>query len=215
VVDLATGLRLLGASDAPVSVRATHADRFVAAEIVAARAPVRMGGPGHLDLIYNAAEAVSAVRVVETGVAYGWSSLALLLSLAHRPGALLVSTDLPHVKREGSEAHVGAVVPTDLRGAWKVISRADREALPEAIRLAAPIDLCHYDSDKSYAGRAWAYPLLWGALRSGGLFLSDDIGDNLGFCHFCDRVGVEPVVFESTAARGKKYVGALRKPILD
>jgi predicted O-methyltransferase YrrM len=212
VVDLPTGLARLGVAGVPISVRALEPDRFEAAEAVSASAPVKMGGAGHLDLLYNAAEAVSAVRVIETGVAYGWSALALLLSLANRPGALLISTDLPHVKRKGSEAYVGAVVPADLRGVWKVIARADREALPEAIRMAAPIDLCHYDSDKSYAGRAWAYPLLWEALRSGGLFISDDVGDNLAFCHFCDRVGVEPVVFESVASKGKKYVGALLKP---
>src|SRR5688500_7698327 len=47
--------------------------------------PVRMGGAGALDLLYALAEYVGATRIVETGVAYGWSSLALLLSLRRRP----------------------------------------------------------------------------------------------------------------------------------
>jgi len=53
----------------------------------AAACPVRMGGPGGLKLLYWLAEHIQATRVVETGVAYGWSSLALLLSLRKRPQA--------------------------------------------------------------------------------------------------------------------------------
>ena len=45
------------------------------------------------------------------------------------------------------------------------------------------IDLCHYDSDKSWWGRAYAF-LLWKALKPGGLFISDDIQDNMFFAEF-------------------------------
>ena len=37
-----------------------------------------MGGPGHVDFIYNAVKLLKAKYVIETGVAYGWSSLAIL-----------------------------------------------------------------------------------------------------------------------------------------
>ena len=47
------------------------------------------------------------------------------------------------------------------------------------------LDLCHYDSDKSYYGRRWAYPKLWEALKTGGIFISDDIQDNWAFKEFC------------------------------
>ena len=43
--------------------------------------PVKMGGAGALELIYEACEFTQAKTVVETGVAYGWSSLAALTSL--------------------------------------------------------------------------------------------------------------------------------------
>jgi hypothetical protein len=73
-------------------------------------------------------------------------------------------------------------------------------------------DLVHYDSAKSYAGRMFAYPLLWDSLRVGGLFVSDDIDDNLGFTHFCKMLRSKPIVVETLQPSGTtKYVGILKK----
>ncbi len=85
----------------------------------------------------------------------------------------------------------------------------DRQALPRAIEAGQPFDLCHYDSDKSVRGRLWTYPLLWEALRPGGVLISDDIGDNLAWRAFCDRVNQPSIVID----RGSKFVGVLVKPI--
>ena len=76
------------------------------------------------------------------------------------------------------------------------------------------IDLCHYDSDKTYVGRMWAYDLLWDALEPGGFFVSDDIGDNDVFRVFAKSVAAEPIVVESERYDANvKYVGVLRKKI--
>lgn len=170
--------------------------------------PVRMGGPGNLDLLYHLTEHWKAEKVIETGVAYGWSSLALLLSLQHRNGAKLVSTDMPYAGA-GNESFVGCVVPERLRAQWTLLANSDRNALPQALELqAGVIDVCHYDSDKSYGGRMWAYPLLWQALRPGGLFISDDIADNLAFREFAAGLKLTPLIAETDG----KYVGLLVKP---
>src|SRR5437016_4129495 len=42
---------------------------------------VRMGGPGDINLLYAAVKLSGAWRIVETGVAYGWSTLAILAAL--------------------------------------------------------------------------------------------------------------------------------------
>lgn len=170
-----------------------------------ARCPVRMGGRANLDLIYHLAEHVQAKRVVETGVAYGWSSLSFLLSLDKRDGACLVSTDMPYLLLRDAARYVGCAVPEELRRKWTLIRLADREALPRALRRLGWIDMCHYDSDKTYEGRMWAYRRLWEALRGGGIFLSDDVSDNLAFRSFCEEVGLRPVVVEAR-------VGVLVKP---
>ena len=71
------------------------------------------------------------------------------------------------------------------------------------------IDIAHYDSDKSYQGREFAYPIIWNALKPGGLFISDDIQDNMAFAHFVEESGLRYGVTET----GGKYVGiALKSP---
>ena len=173
----------------------------------AVRSGVRMGGPGDLDLIHRTIVAAGARRVVETGVAYGWSSLAALAALRHTDGRL-VSVDMPYPKM-GNEAFVGIVVPPEWRDRWTLIREPDRHGIRRALTsFTGAVDLVHYDSDKSYAGRRYGYPLLWRALVPGGVFISDDIQDNFGFRDFAAQVGQTPQITES----GGKYVGLLRKP---
>jgi hypothetical protein len=140
----------------------------------------------------------------------GWSSLALILALRNRPDGRLASTNL-HYAEFGDESFVGCAVPEELREQWALFRGPDQSVLPQAIAAVAPLDLCHYDSDKSYTGRMSAYRLLWTGRRVGGLFLSDDIGDNLAFAHFCRMTRHRPVVVAAPATDGTKYVGALRK----
>jgi hypothetical protein len=186
-------------------------EQLTAAKLVASNCPVKMGGAGNLDLIYHLAEHLQATKIVETGVAYGWSSLAFLLSLKHRHQARLISTDFPYLLPD-SEKYVGCVVPTELRSLWKIISYPDREAIPKALKILPTIDLCHYDSAKSYAARTWAYPQLWKALRTGGILISDDIADNLGFRDFCEAIDQQPIIVKTPDDGSFKYVGLLVKP---
>ena len=181
------------------------------AEKRAKQCPISMGGPGDVDLLYNLAEHVQANNVIETGVAYGWSSLAILLSLGKREGARLISSDMPYAK-VGNEDYVGCVVADELRSHWRLIRLPDRQSLPKAIAELGEIDMCHYDSDKSYRGKKWAYRILWSALRTGGMFVSDDISDDFAFRDFCVDTKRTPLVIRSYADTNvEKYVGILIK----
>ncbi|MDQ3340890.1 MAG: class I SAM-dependent methyltransferase [Myxococcota bacterium] len=209
-VDPQTALtQILGHRPPPV-------DELLREELARARAtlqelPVKMHGAGNLDLIYHLAEYVEATRAIETGVSAGWSSLAFLLSLAKR-GGKLASTDMPYPGSTKEAArYVGAVVPDELRAHWKLIPEPDGTALPKALAGLPEIDICHYDSDKSYDGRMWAYRLLWRALRPGGVMISDDIDDNFGFFHFCGEVQQRAVVVRVDATKGHKYIGIVFK----
>lgn len=198
--------RLTGAPQ-PESVRKRHAHSFATADAKAAAATRhRMGGAGDLDLIYWLCEHTAARRAIETGVAHGWSSMTILLSLAQRDGDL-VSVDMPYPF--GDRREVGAVVPPWLHIHWTLIRLPDAEGVPRALRMMPVIDLCHYDSDKTYEGRMLTYPRLWDALRQGGVFISDDVGDNLAFAEFAERVGAEPTIVEPEGMG--KYVGVLVK----
>lgn len=182
-----------------------YAADFEKGDQIAKNLSVRMGGPGGVSLLYHLAEHLNASCVIETGVAYGWSSLAILLSITKRNG-VLYSTDMPYAKM-GNDDFVGCVVPDVLRPHWKLIREADITGLPKALKKVEHIDLCHYDSDKSYLGRMWAYPLLWNKLKKGGYFISDDIGDNLAFKHFCEKLAIQPAIIKVN----HQYVGVLQK----
>lgn len=167
--------------------------------------PIKMGGPGALELIYYACEFTNAQHVVETGVAYGWSSLAALLSLEKRNGTLY-SSDMPYLAQDGDQ-YVGYVVPENLRKNWKLFRFADKESLPKIFAENQVFDVVHYDSDKSYNGRVWAYNELYKHLKEGGVFISDDIGDNSAYQDFCEKNNIETTIVEYEG----KYIGVFIK----
>jgi predicted O-methyltransferase YrrM len=206
-VDTATALTMLTGKAPSEGLRSSFPDEFRFAEGAANACPVAMGGPANLQFVYQLCEYLSARRVLETGVAYGWSSLAILLSLQKRKDARLVSTDMPYPGRD-NDLYVGCVVPEHLRNQWEIIRSSDRRGLPQAILRVQPLDICHYDSDKSYEGRMWAYPRIWASLREGGILISDDIGDNLAFHDFAQRMALQPIV----AVYENRYCGVLVKP---
>jgi predicted O-methyltransferase YrrM len=168
---------------------------------------VRMGGAGAIDFLFACAMGTRPTNIVETGVAYGWSSLAFLVALDILQSGALYSVDMPYPLRYG-ESWVGVVVPEDLRARWRLIRRPDRYGLVHALQQCpGGIDVAHYDSDKSYFGRKWAYPRLWSALNEDGVFISDDIDDNFCFREFVEAKDANYVVIEHEG----RYVGAVKK----
>jgi predicted O-methyltransferase YrrM len=167
--------------------------------------PIKMGGAGALELIYAACEYTQAKNVLETGVAYGWSSFAALQSLTTRNGHLY-SSDMPYLGQDGDQ-YVGYVVPEDLKKNWRLFRHADRESLPKIFLYQKEFDVVHYDSDKAYEGMFWAYGELYKHLRKGGVFISDDINDNSAFQDFCEKNAIEPTVISFEG----KYIGVFVK----
>lgn len=183
-----------------------HADELAAAELRVRAVGSSVGGAANLGLLHDHVLDLEASRVVETGVAAGWSSLAILLGLEQRD-ARLWSTDLPYPYLSSEQDWVGVAVPEHLRDRWELLRGADRDTLPVALAAAGTIDLAHYDSDKTPAGASWAYGLLWEALRPAGVLLADDVGDHLAFRDFARRVGVTPTIIRD----GRKFQGMLVK----
>ncbi len=167
--------------------------------------PIKMGGPGALELIYYACEFTKAQHVLETGVAYGWSSLAALLSLEKR-GGTLYSSDMPYLAQDG-DRYVGCIVPHHLKNYWKLFRFADKESLPKIFAENLSVDVFHYDSDKSYNGRMWAYEEVYKRLKPGAVFISDDIGDNSAYQDFCENNMIQTTVVEYEG----KYIGLFVK----
>ena len=168
------------------------------------------GGQGNISLNYNLAEALEAKNVLETGVAYGWSTLSILLSLSKRSGSKLLSVDMPFIGVT-NEKDIGCVVPKRLRSQWTLLSYPDREGVPKALKQMGSADFCHYDSDKSYSGKIWAFPKLFKALKPGGILAVDDISDNLAFIDFCEQENLVPIVIKTFDTQVIKHVGLIVK----
>ena len=164
------------------------------------------GGQGHTNLIYTICERLKVENVIETGVAYGWSSGAILRSVSKR-GGQLISIDMPMLKQ--SDYHlIGVAVEPKLKDFWELRREPDRYGLPKAMnKMAGSVELVHYDSDKSYYGRKWSQEVIWKNLKSGGIFISDDIEDNTAFMEFVATHNLQFNVLEFE----KKYVGIIKK----
>lgn len=197
-----TGIALAELKD----IREIYPEIFKSAEEKSEQVPVEMGGAGALNLLFHLTIPYRPRYTLETGVAYGWSSLAMLLAMKENKIGKLYSVDMPYINMK-NESYVGVVVPKNLKGLWKLIRKADRSGIPTVIKRVEKLEMCHYDSDKSYFGRSWAYPLLWGALRKNCLLISDDIQDNIAFFEFCKKTNREPVIVESQG----KFVGIIQK----
>lgn len=164
------------------------------------------GGSGDLDLLYNICEGLQLTSVIETGVAYGWTSSAILHSISNRNG-FLISVDIPMPKQDDYHL-IGSAVKSEHKKYWKVINKPDKYGLLKAIKeMNKPIDLIHYDSDKSYYGRKWAHPIMLKHLADNGIFVIDDIQDNIFFKEFVEANNYPFWVIKS----GKKFVGIIKK----
>ncbi len=170
--------------------------------------PIKHIQPASLNFIYTICLTLKPTIVVETGVANGWSAAAILTAMEVNNHGRLLSIDMPY-PRYGNDEEVGLVVAPSLRSRWNLIRKSDREGLPQVLRSHKEIDIAHYDSDKSYKGRMFAYDLLWNKLRKGGILVSDDIGDNFAFRDFALKVDTYPWVFKRES--GCNYMGVLVK----
>ena len=122
-------------------------------------------------------------KILETGVSFGYSSYAILKCINDRKKSILYSIDMPYVELSNFD-YVGSVVPKNLRSKWNLLKCPDRHGIRLLNKMNLKFDLIHYDSDKTYFGRYNAYSNLYKMLKKGGIFISDDIGDNHAFKNF-------------------------------
>jgi hypothetical protein len=161
-------------------------------------------GGGHYPLLYFFTRYLEASSVVETGVAAGWSSQAILTALQKNGGTgRLYSSDFPYFRYKNPEQLVGYIVDDSLRHLWDLYIDGDRNNLPLILRKIDHIDLFHYDSDKSYAGRACALDAVKAKLTPEAIVIFDDIQDN---AHFKEHVESHNLPFRIFEFEGK-YLG--------
>ena len=145
-----------------------------------------LGGSSFCNLIYNISLYKNPKKVLELGVALGWSSYAFLISQENNKNFKLISNDMPYpfVK---NHSYIGSVIPNRLKNKWKLYKYPDVSILDKIIKIHGKFDLIHYDSDKSYEGRTQSYKKLFNSLNDHGILISDDINDNSAFKNFVEE----------------------------
>jgi hypothetical protein len=142
-------------------------------------------------------------RVVETGVANGYSSCVLLEALRRNGSGTLTSFDVV--------AGAGELVPPELRSGWdlRILPGKGREApFRSAMQGLGPIGLFLHDSDHSYRWMELEMRLGWSQLVPGGLLAADDIDWSYAFLDFARTVAIRPLVLVDAS----KPFGLLPRP---
>ncbi|QTH21741.1 class I SAM-dependent methyltransferase [Rhizorhabdus wittichii] len=170
--------------------------------------PFKIGGGGDYRFLYWLVRLYQPRVVVETGVAAGWTSQAILSALHKNGQGELHSSDFPYFRVSDPEKYIGCVVDAELKQKWNLHLDGDAKALPKILEAAPEIDIFHYDSDKSYSGRATAISLIRPHLRAGGLIVMDDIVDNSWFQDYVER---EKLPFTIIGKR-VGVIGTIAKP---
>jgi predicted O-methyltransferase YrrM len=160
---------------------------------------VPLGGGGNYILLYFLIRKFKLLNIVETGVAAGWTSLAILRALKKNGKGFLYSSDFPYFRLENPEKYIGYLAKDESnKDNWFLDIRGDDIALPEIVKKLDnnTIDLFHYDSDKSYSGRVNALKILSSKINSKTIIIFDDIQNNLHFKEFVKKNNKEFSVYE-------------------
>ena len=164
----------------------------------------KMGGGGHYLLLYFLVRRLKPSVVVETGVASGFSTQAILKGMQINGKGKLYSSDFPIFRVKNPEKYIGILVDEDLKKDWKLFIEGDRISLPKICNEVNEIDIFHYDSDKSYKGREFAFKTISPKMRKDSLIIFDDIHNN---SHFFDYVKKNGITNYKVFYFINKYVG--------
>lgn len=173
---------------------------------VLAQLGVRLGGSGYVELLYFVTRLRRPEHVVETGVAAGFSSQAILAALALNGRGRLDSSDFPYFRLPHPERFIGVLVDEQFRSNWRLHLDGDEANLPRILAETPRIDLFHYDSDKSYTGRRRAMELIEPHCHAETLIVMDDLQDG---SFFRDYVTERAIRQYSVLRCGAKFVGMI------
>ena len=91
---------------------------------------VQLGGGGHYGLLYFLVRSIKPSLVVETGVAAGFSSKAILTAMHENGSGQLFSSDFPYCRLEQPEKYIGVLVDNNLKERWSLHIEGDRKNIP-------------------------------------------------------------------------------------
>jgi predicted O-methyltransferase YrrM len=180
--------------------------------------PWNDGDAGLVCAIWCLIRHLRAERIVETGVAHGFTSRFILEALESNRAGHLWSIDLPPLD-DDLRRQVGIAVPANLSHRWSYIQGSSRRRLPELLSQLGEIDFFVHDSLHTERNVRFELDQVWTRLRPGGAIVVDDIDANWAFHsfheahpdHFHLVCEAEPVGPDHRRANGKGLFGIVIK----
>lgn len=179
------------------SIAHQYLDAFTASSSFKRAFSVGHSGDFDVMMLYALVRMQKPQVVIETGVASGRSSSAILQALADNGIGKLYSIDLPHFYKgatpgaytthEGNTELKGFVpegkkpgwlVPQELRSRWELILGDSNVELPKLLECCSSVDIFYHDGDHSYETMRAEFTAVWPKIVSSGFVLSDDIDWN-------------------------------------
>ena len=149
-------------------------------------------------------------RVVETGVARGFSTATILTALARNGCGGLWSIDMPPLIESRLADETGVVVPDDVRGRWTLIRGSSRRLLSDVLREIGSVDLFLHDSMHTTRNVRFELAAVWPHLAPGGVAIVDDVERNRGYGRFT-RAHDDAGPLLGLADDGQALIGCLFK----
>ncbi len=144
--------------------------------------PFKTGGGGLYPLLYFLVRFYKPKYIVETGVAAGYSSAAILEALHENKFGKLFSSDYPYPTKINSAKYIGILVDKKYRDRWSLHLEGDHKNLTKLpLEFQGGINLFHYDSSKHIQDKRKTFKTIYKYLCTGAIIIFDDIQDDLFF----------------------------------
>ena len=129
-------------------------------------------------------------NIIETGVAYGLSSVYILKALKENQVGTLHSIDSVFRPWQSKEM-IGAIIPDELKSRWNFIFGKSSEKLELIFNKIENADIFIHDSLHTYKNMIFEFESAEKNLKKSGIILSDDVLDNDAFYDFTNKKELE------------------------
>jgi hypothetical protein len=131
-------------------------------------------------------------------------------------GGVLHSIDLPPLGNEADQ-FVGRLIPTNLRGNWKLHRGSSKVVLPQVLKHVGPISLFVHDSLHTYRNMRREFETVHPFLNPTAAVVSDDIERNDAFGEWVSKARAErSITLHEESKKGLLGVALFRqRPVLE
>jgi len=133
--------------------------------------------------LYLLCRIVQPRNIIETGVAYGLSSLYILSAMNKNNSGNLYSIDSIFRPWQSKEM-IGAIIPEKLQKRWKLILGKSNLELDKLFNKIDDVEIFIHDSLHTYKNMTFEFDCAINKINKNGIIISDDILDNDAFYNF-------------------------------